>query len=89
MSSTLPTRVFMNGNSQAVRIPQEFRLDTNTVEISQNAQGELIIRPIREERGTAFLKALKHFDDTFVDEYIAELEEARQNEQFPQERDAL
>ena len=36
------SRVFMNGNSQAVRIPQEFRLDTNTVEISRNEQGDLV-----------------------------------------------
>jgi antitoxin VapB len=27
----LPSRVFMNGNSQAVRIPAEFRLATDRV----------------------------------------------------------
>jgi antitoxin VapB len=31
--TTQTTRVFMNGNSQAVRIPAEFRLDTDRVEI--------------------------------------------------------
>jgi hypothetical protein len=31
---TLTTRVFNNGNSQAVRIPAEFRLDTDRVSIS-------------------------------------------------------
>jgi len=33
---TLTTRIFKNGNSQAVRIPQEFRLDVSEVEISCN-----------------------------------------------------
>ena len=39
--SSLITRIFKNGNSQAVRIPQEFRLDTTQVEISRNANGDL------------------------------------------------
>ena len=33
MSTSITSRVFMNGNSQAVRIPQEFRLNTKRVEI--------------------------------------------------------
>ena len=33
---TLPSRVFNNGNSQAVRIPAEFRLDTDRVSITRN-----------------------------------------------------
>jgi antitoxin VapB len=40
---TFPTRIFKNGNSQAVRIPQEFRLDVAQVEISRNANGDLKI----------------------------------------------
>ena len=39
MSITI-SRVFMNGNSQAVRIPQEFRLNTARVEIFRNAVGD-------------------------------------------------
>ena len=31
--ASVSSRVFVNGNSQAVRIPQEFRLDTDRVEI--------------------------------------------------------
>ncbi|MFM8661533.1 MAG: antitoxin, partial [Cyanobium sp.] len=31
----LPSRVFMNGNSQAVRIPAEFRLSSDRVQISR------------------------------------------------------
>lgn len=49
--ATLTTRVFNNGNSQAVRIPAEFRLDTDRVLISRNEQGDLILHPERS-RGT-------------------------------------
>ena len=40
---SLKTRIFKNGNSQAVRIPQQFRLDTAQVEISRNGNGDLVI----------------------------------------------
>ena len=43
MPATL-SRVFMNGNSQAVRIPQEFRLATSRVEIFRNADGDLVLQ---------------------------------------------
>ena len=35
--TTLTTRIFKNGNNQAVRIPQEFRLDINEAEISRSS----------------------------------------------------
>ena len=37
------SRVFRNGNGQAVRIPQEFRLDATRVEISRNGEGDLVL----------------------------------------------
>jgi antitoxin VapB len=66
LMSTLTTRVFMNGNSQAVRIPAEFRLDTNRVEIRRTADGDLVIHPLRQARGQALLQALEGFDGEFV-----------------------
>ena len=60
------SRVFMNGNSQAVRIPQEFRFDTSRVEIFRNADGDLVLHPIPADRGAALLSALNGFDDVFV-----------------------
>ena len=79
------SRVFMNGNSQAVRIPQEYRLDTNQVEISRNENGELIIRPIPSDRGEAVLQALSAFDAEFVNDL-----EVGQSEQLEaQEREEL
>ncbi len=79
------SRVFMNGNSQAVRIPQEFRLASNRVEIFRNADGDLVLHPMPMDRGTALLDALNAFDDEFV-----ALLEAGQTEQPPmQDRESL
>jgi antitoxin VapB len=84
MPATL-SRVFMNGNSQAVRIPQEFRLATNRVEIFRNADGDLVLHPVPADRGAALLEALKGFDDEFV-----ALLEAGLREQLPmQDRESL
>ena len=64
--TSLTTRIFKNGNSQAAPIPQEFRLDTTQVEISRNADGDLLIHPLPLDRGTALLDTLKNFDEDFV-----------------------
>ena len=50
MPSTI-SRVFMNGNSQAVRIPQEFRLNTSRVEIFRNGDGDLVLHAMPADRG--------------------------------------
>jgi antitoxin VapB len=62
---TAISRVFMNGNSQAVRIPQEFRLSSSRVQIFLNADGDLVLHPIPSDRGAALLDALNAFDDEF------------------------
>ena len=75
----------MNGNSQAVRIPQEFRLQTSQVEISRNQDGDLVIHAIPENRGDALLDALAGFDDDFI-----EILEEDRNDQLPlQDREEL
>ncbi|MEY4211062.1 MAG: hypothetical protein RLZ92_1443 [Pseudomonadota bacterium] len=83
--TTLTTRIFKNGNSQAVRIPQEFRLDINEVEISRSANGDLIIHPIPLDRGTALMEALKSFDD----EFASQLEQDYQQQALMQDRETL
>ena len=88
MSSVI-SRVFMNGNSQAVRIPQEFRLDSSRVEISRNEQGDLVIRPVPTDRGTALLQALQSFDDAVGQDYAERLADTRRDQPSVQERDAL
>ncbi|MDE0154610.1 MAG: AbrB/MazE/SpoVT family DNA-binding domain-containing protein [Gammaproteobacteria bacterium] len=83
--TTLNSRVFMNGNSQAVRIPQEFRLSTSQVEITRNKDGDLVIHAIPENRGTALLDALSAFDDDFIEI----LEENYRTQPTMQEREDL
>ncbi|MBS0542886.1 MAG: AbrB/MazE/SpoVT family DNA-binding domain-containing protein [Proteobacteria bacterium] len=82
---TLVSRTFMNGNSQAVRIPQEFRLDARKVEITRADNGDLIIHPLPQDRGAALLAALDGFDDDFVDA----LEADRLEQLEMQDREAL
>ncbi|MEJ5208824.1 hypothetical protein [Denitratimonas sp. CY0512] len=86
--STMTTRVFNNGNSQAVRIPAAFRLDTDRVAISRNAQGDLVLHPLHPQRGEALLQALRAVAE--ADEgFIAALEEDRQASAPAQEREPL
>ena len=85
---TLTTRVFNNGNSQAVRIPAEFRLDTDRVSISRTDSGDLVIHPLRAERGAALLDALRAVGEADV-AFIAALETERARQQPLQEREAL
>lgn len=83
--TTLISRTFRNGNSQAVRIPQEFRLDASRVAITRNEQGDLIIHPLPADRGAALLQALSAFDHDFA----ALLEEDRANQPPLQDREDL
>ena len=81
----LPSRVFMNGNSQAMRIPAEFRLNTDRVQISRTPAGDLLIHPCPTKRGEALLQTLSGFDADFV-----EALERQQAETLPfPEREAL
>jgi len=85
---TLTTRVFNNGNSQAVRIPAEFRLDTDRVSITRNAQGDLVIHPLRVRRGEALLDALRGVAEADAS-FISALEDEERRQPPPQEREAL
>lgn len=83
--TTLNSRVFINGNSQAVRIPQALRLQSSRVEISRNQKGDLVIHPIPENRGAALLDALATFDEDFIEI----LEENCNDQPALQDREAL
>ena len=47
------TKVFRCGNSQAVRIPRNFQLDTNEVEILRSGE-DLVLRKRRKNLGEAY-----------------------------------
>ena len=59
-------RVFKSGNSQAVRIPKEFRLEGEGVEIRKQG-GALILRP-KKKSWAALFESLEMFTDDFMEE---------------------
>ena len=83
------SRVFMNGNSQAVRIPQEFRLNVSRVQISRNEAGDLVIRPVPLNRGAALLAALQDFDDSLSGDFLGWVSQAHRAQPPVQEREPL
>ncbi len=77
--------MFRNGNSQAVRIPSEFRLNASRVEIRCTEDGDLILHPLENDRGEALLAALSEFDRSFV----AAVEKARAEQPPTQHRESF
>jgi len=57
-------KVFRSGNSQAVRIPKEFQLEGQEVEIRRRGD-TLILRPVRR-KWTALVASLALFTDDFM-----------------------
>ncbi len=75
----MEARIFQSGNSQAVRIPKEYRFDTDVVEIFKRGD-ELILKPRPRNLGKAF-ELLASLPDDFM-------AEGRQDE-VPQEREGF
>lgn len=48
--ATVFARVFQSGNSQAVRLPREFRFDVDRVEIFRRGD-EIVLRPLPADAG--------------------------------------
>ena len=60
-------RVFKSGNSQAVRLPKEFRLNSSEVEIFRRGN-EIVLREPRQGMARAFEILANLPDDMFSDE---------------------
>jgi antitoxin VapB len=60
------TMLFMNGNSQAVRIPHEFQPEGDEVKI-QRRSNSLVIRP-KKQPWQSFTDSLAVFTDDFMEE---------------------
>jgi antitoxin VapB len=58
-------KVFRSGNSQAVRIPKEFHLEADEVEIRRQGRS-VILRP-RKKSWAALIESLKKFSDDFME----------------------
>ena len=59
-------KVFKSGNSQAVRIPKEFHLEGEEVEIRRQG-GALILRS-RKKSWAALFESLNKFSDDFMEQ---------------------
>ena len=58
------TKVFWSGNSQAVRIPKEFLIEAEEVEIRK--RGDILVLRPRKRSWVTLLKSLEHFTDDFM-----------------------
>ena len=59
-------KIFMNGQSQAVRLPKEFRFNEDEVSVQKYGDGILIL-PIAKSL-FAFRSSIKSFSDDFMNE---------------------
>ena len=57
-------KIFRSGNSQAVRIPKEFQLEGDEVEI-QKKGNSLVLRP-KKKSWTSFVESLDKFTEDFM-----------------------
>lgn len=57
-------KIFRSGNSQAVRIPKEFRMEGDVVEIERKGDS-LVLRPKRKS-WAALVRSLDKFTDDFM-----------------------
>ena len=57
-------KVFISGNSQAIRLPKEFRLDTDEVFITKS--GDSLILTPRMSSWKGFVEGLSGFSDDFA-----------------------
>jgi len=59
------TKIFKSGNSQAVRIPKEFKLEGDEVEIQKRGDA-LLLRPKRKS-WSVLIESLGKFTDDFME----------------------
>lgn len=64
-------KVFTNGGSQAVRLPKDFRFNTDEVDV--NRIGEIVILVPKESRWAGLLQSLDMFTDDFMEDGRGEL----------------
>ncbi|NVK29392.1 MAG: AbrB/MazE/SpoVT family DNA-binding domain-containing protein [Gammaproteobacteria bacterium] len=72
----MEAKIFQSGNSQAVRIPKEFRFDVNTVEIFKRGD-ELVLRPRPANLAVALSKLGAMPDDFMQEGRVDEMPQAR------------
>lgn len=73
----MEAKIFKSGNSQAVRIPKEFRLEGNSVEIFKRGD-ELVLKPKPANLGVAFRLMSSMPSDFMQDGRLDELPQDRE-----------
>ena len=68
-------KIFMNGRSQAVRLPKEYRFNTDEVYITK--QGENIIISAKKPTWDDFFDSESSFDDDFLKDRLDTLPQER------------
>ena len=68
-------KIFMNGRSQAVRLPKEYRFDTDEVYISK--QGQNVIISAKKPTWDEFFDSKSAFDDDFLTDRFDTLPQER------------
>jgi len=56
-------KVFKNGRSQAIRLPKDFRVETDVVYLKRTAEGFLVIT---RDPWEIFLEGVQELSDTFM-----------------------
>jgi antitoxin VapB len=58
-------KLFQNGRSQAVRLPKDFRFDSNEDEVIIRKLGKAVVLISKSELKSVFLRSLSKFPDDF------------------------
>jgi len=66
--STKIAKIFMNGRSQAIRLPKEYRFDTDEVYIRK--QGDNLIISAKKTTWDEFFDSKPAFDDDFFKDRV-------------------
>lgn len=70
-------KVFMNGRSEAVRLPKNCRFDTREVYIKKI--GDLVLLVPKKKSWDVFLSGLNGFSDDFMKKRVNEIPQKRDN----------
>ena len=60
----MTAKVFDNGKSQAVRLPKEYRF--NTDEVAVNRIGDVVLLTPKTNKWSSFMQAIDMFSDDFM-----------------------
>ncbi|RUM22334.1 antitoxin [Rhizobium vallis] len=78
-------RVFQSGNSQAVRLPKEFRFDVDQVEVTR--EGDAVILRPRADRSERWASLRSALERGLSDDFMADGREQPEDQERPDLQD--